>query len=235
MKLPRTCEHCGSSVTHYGQCECQKPRAVEILCKEIGYRFDKRMETPATLAAFVKVLVSQVDDIRRHHRFMANHGGPPPTAEADETFNRVHLIFGQTTIDGLIKFAAEAHDYIHTVHSDEGPCDHLIDMLSSCVSAIRFGLEIPCHSRHASEAAGHIWKHLYGVRLFDSYTSAWQHDWTRSKLQEAILLQTGEIKPLQGALRDLVMHARTSGGTAGRDDGLCAACDRAEIILQSKI
>jgi hypothetical protein len=33
------------------------------------------------------------------------------------------------------------------------------------------------------------------------------------------------------ALRKLAFMARTSGGTAGRDSGLCAACDEAEALL----
>lgn len=36
---------------------------------------------------------------------------------------------------------------------------------------------------------------------------------------------------LHEALRKLVVAARTSGGVAGRDDGLCAACDQAEAAL----
>lgn len=34
------------------------------------------------------------------------------------------------------------------------------------------------------------------------------------------------------ALRDLAFHARTSGGTAGRDDGLIRACDHATRIIE---
>lgn len=33
------------------------------------------------------------------------------------------------------------------------------------------------------------------------------------------------------ALRRLTIAARTSGGTAGRDEGLCAACDAAEVAI----
>jgi hypothetical protein len=33
------------------------------------------------------------------------------------------------------------------------------------------------------------------------------------------------------ALRKLLFAARTSGGTAGRDNSLCAACDEAEAAL----
>ncbi len=93
-----------------------------------------------------------------------------------------------TDHDAMICRAAEAHAFIREVAPEDAyPCDHLIDMLSSCVSAIRFGLEKPCHSRHAAKAANHIWKHKYGVKLFDNFTPAWQKDWSRAMLQEAIL------------------------------------------------
>lgn len=36
---------------------------------------------------------------------------------------------------------------------------------------------------------------------------------------------------LKVAMRKLVFAARTSGGTAGRDQTLCAACDEAEALL----
>ncbi len=36
--------------------------------------------------------------------------------------------------------------------------------------------------------------------------------------------------PEREALRKLIFAARTSGGTAGRDDLLCSACDEAEAI-----
>jgi len=45
----------------------------------------------------------------------------------------------------------------------------------------------PCHSRHAAEASNHIWKHKYGVTLFDDCTPAWQKDWARRQFQDAIL------------------------------------------------
>ena len=41
-------------------------------------------------------------------------------------------------------------------------------------------------------------------------------------------------KQLEKVLADVVMYARTSGGTAGRDEGLCAACDRAETLLSKQ-
>lgn len=114
-----------------------------------------------------------------------------PSSDSAEVLRRIQELFllggvaqtSQTLIDG----AAEVHSFIHDVAPEDAyPCDHLIDMLSSCVSAVRFGLEKPCHSRHAAEAANHVWKHKYGVRLFDSFTSAWETDWARAMLQEAI-------------------------------------------------
>lgn len=36
---------------------------------------------------------------------------------------------------------------------------------------------------------------------------------------------------LHDALRKLVVAARTSGGVAGHDAGLCAACEQAEAVL----
>ena len=37
---------------------------------------------------------------------------------------------------------------------------------------------------------------------------------------------------LREALKTLTMMARTSGGVAGRDNELCAACDRAETAIE---
>lgn len=37
---------------------------------------------------------------------------------------------------------------------------------------------------------------------------------------------------METTLRKLVFAARTSGGTAGRDEALCQACDEAEALLE---
>jgi hypothetical protein len=176
---------------------------VEILCKEIGFRFGRHMEKPEVLVSFVAVLVGQVADIRGVQASIAEIPGivktshPAPSEDSAEVLRRVQALLAlgdvarasQTMIDG----AAEVHNFIHEVSSDEDePCDHLIDMLSSCVSAIRFGLETPCHSRHAAEAASHIWRKRYGLTLEDEFTGAWAKDWTRAQLQDAIFrLHTG--------------------------------------------
>lgn len=160
---------------------------IEILCKEIGYRFDTRMEAPAVLVAFVRVLVGQVATMRRMADSLTKFTGNAPSTDSATVLSRVEdMLAGDPR--SMIPVCAELHHLCHELNPDEAyPTDHLIDMLSSCVSAIRFGLECPCRSRHAASAAQHIWKHVYGVSLFDNFTPNWEKDWIRAQLQDAIL------------------------------------------------
>lgn len=166
------------------------PGAVEILCKEIGFRYQSGMETPAMLRAFVCVLVDDINQMLCLGQFMARHGAAAPSAEAEDTFTRVRAMLEHTDPAELVLTAANVHDVIYIVNPDEKyPTDHLIDMLSGCVSAVRFGLEMPCHSRHAAAAAKHIWKKMYGVALHDRLSNEWSNDYARSVLERALLLQ----------------------------------------------
>jgi hypothetical protein len=163
---------------------------IEILCKEIGFVFHKKMESPEMLAAFVSVLVERISSIRATQVQIARMGGEPPSAGSEEVLRLVTEMLASNDVDGLARKAAETHDVIHRIVPDDAyPCDHLIDMLSSCVSAIRFGLEKPCRSRHAAEAASHVWRHVYGVRLFDSFTSSWGKEWARAQFQAAMAMR----------------------------------------------
>lgn len=158
---------------------------VELLCEEIGFRFERGMETEAILVAFVGVLIDHVEDMRDMGLRLADITGviePRPSEESGDVLSAARDMLATTD---KIAAAAKVHDL--TRQPDDGPCDHLIDMLSSCASAIRFGLEKPCRSRHAASAADHIWKHRYGIRLFDEFTSNWRNDWTCAQLQRAIL------------------------------------------------
>ena len=161
---------------------------IEILCKEIGFRFERDMEREDILVSFVGVLIDHVADMRESARSIAailrTEDGKPSKESGDV------LAAARAMVSAMDKIAAAAavHDLTH--QPDDGPCDHLIDMLSSCASAIRFGLEKPCKSRHTASAADHIWKHQYGIRLFDSFTSNWRNDWARAQLQIAILRLT---------------------------------------------
>ncbi|WP_088256985.1 hypothetical protein [Fimbriiglobus ruber] len=172
---------------------------IEILCKEIGFRFDKRLETVEMLVAFVSVLVSQVAQMRHIREQIAGvlvDGGP--SADSGRVLKRVEHMLTTTKPALLIRRAESIHRLIHQVAPDDAyPCDHLIDMLSSCVSAIRFGLEKPCHSRHAAEAASHIWKHVYGIRQFDSFTSGWEKEWARAQFHDAMISQLQPLRELK--------------------------------------
>lgn len=161
---------------------------IEILCDEIGVRFHPRLESPEMLVAFVSVMVGHISHMRYIQTHVGRMGGEKPSPESEEVLTRVEAMLASNDPDGLIQKAAEIHSYIHQVAPDDvEPCDHLIDMLSSCVSAIRFGLEKPCQSRHAAEAASHVWRHQYGIRLFDSFTSGWQEEWARAQFHEAMI------------------------------------------------
>jgi hypothetical protein len=61
----------------------------------------------------------------------------------------------------------------------------------------------------------------------------------REDIQEKFVLavgilaraQTDEVRNLRDALKKLLLMARTTGGTAGPDVGLMAACELAESVL----
>lgn len=168
----------------------RKKGPVEILCDEIGFSFDRRLEQPAVLIAFTRVLVSHIGHIRELSARIAHVTNKTPSDDSAEVLRRVVELLSTQEQDNniMIEGAAAIHDFIHNVEPPEdGSCNHLIDMLSSCVSAVRFGLESHCCSRHAAEAASHVWEQMYGVSLIDGLTPAWEHDWARRQLQEAIL------------------------------------------------
>lgn len=164
---------------------------VEMLCREIDFRFVRHIERPEIFIAFVSALIDTVGDMRESEARISEIPGvvktshPAPSDDSAEVLRRCRDLIAlcnvakhpQTLIDG----AAEVHNFIHEVAPD-----HLIDMLSSCVSAIRFGLETPCRSRHAAAAASHIWRKRYGLTLEDEHTPRWSKDWTRTILQDCI-------------------------------------------------
>lgn len=165
----------------------EKEGPIEILCREIGFTFDKKLETVDMLVTFVSVLVTEI----KHMRWMDEKCTPITGKEPTENSAKAIALMRETLThqdrDLLIRGATNVHDFTHTVNSDEGPCDHMVDMISSCASAIRFGLERPCRSRHAADATDHIWKHVYGIRLFDTFTGNWQREWAREKFQQALI------------------------------------------------
>lgn len=164
---------------------------IEILCKEIDFHFDKRLERTDLLVSFVTVLVAEVSRLRSVQGQISSMTGTEPSSNSLEALKLADEMLDQTSNEDMIYKASEIHDFVHIFEPDDKyPCDHLVDMVSSCASAIRFGLETPCKSRHAASAVDHIWKHVYGISLFDSFTSNWRNDWARAKLHDAILRLT---------------------------------------------
>lgn len=161
---------------------------IEILCDEIGYPHDKALDRVDVFVAFVDSLVGEISDMIAWRSVISRGYSEPgyETAEAMRPLKAVRELLTITAVPERDAKCAELHNGILS-QPDEGPCNHFLDMLSSCVSAIRFGLEIPCHSRHAAEAASHVWKHKYGLRLFDQHTSRWEKDWACQKMQSAII------------------------------------------------
>lgn len=144
---------------------------------------EESLETTAVLVCFVAALVEEVGEMMGSARRIAHVTGRGVSDECYEALNTVGELLEIENKDDIIKASAEAH---RTVTVQEGgPYDHYMDMLSSCVSALRFGLVTPCSSRHAAAAADHIWKQKYGITLFDKHSNGWGKRWAKSKFYES--------------------------------------------------
>lgn len=176
---------------------------IQLLCNEIEFSFHPRMETPEMLVAFVSGLLDEIDEMRGIKAVLADRvGAEGPSGASGLVLGYARGMVAVSTVEGLVKAAAGVHDLCHEHNPEDAyPTDHLIDLVSSCASAIRFGLETPCRSRHAATAADHVWEQRYGIRLFDNITPHWRKDWTRRKLSEAIgsLLPASTMKLLERA------------------------------------
>ena len=168
---------------------------VQILCDEIGFPFDRRMETDAVFVAFVRELVDQIADRLDMAEHIKDLTGKPPSEAAQKALALARLMLAPgLTADERCKLAADVHDHAHLTNPEEGPCDHDIDILSLCASAIRFGLEREStfRSRHALAAAQHVWRRIYGVTCFDSQMPAWHRNWVRNRMIGALVALTAE-------------------------------------------
>jgi len=165
--------------------------SVEILCHEIEFPFSPGMETPRVIVAFVRQLVLEVAEMRWQSeavKGVLRRDGPSIGSGKllDAALDMLNGDDPQIMVERCAYLHAIADDFNP---EDAYPADHLIDMLSSCISEIRFGCEAGCFgigSRHAAEAAQQVWKHRYGVRLFDQLTNRWQKDWARDVLIRAL-------------------------------------------------
>lgn len=165
--------------------------SVRILCDEIGFRFDPRLERPEVLVAFVRELIAEVAEQRRTAEQIAAYTAKSPSEGSASVLLLAEGMLSVDSVRAWIGGAEMVHDACHRLNPEEAcPTDHLIDMLSSCASAIRFGLEdrgLGFSSRHAASAAQHVWRQIYGVSRFDSETPAWENEWARGKLLRAII------------------------------------------------
>lgn len=163
---------------------------IELLCDEIGFRFRHSLETVQTLRAFTLVLVDEIRGMRHIAESVSQITGQSPSGDSAVAIAKAAAMLTHTSRDQLISAAALVHGYCDEANPEgKYPTDHYIDMVSSCASILRFGLEVPCHSRHAASAASHIWRRKYGVTLHDRHTSNWEHDWARSIFEQALILQ----------------------------------------------
>lgn len=185
-------DHARSTCAATPESAAPKKGSVRILCDEIGFRFDPRLERPEVLVAFVRELVSEVAELRDMAQTISHLTGKPPSEGSASALAVAEAMLSVDNVRAWIGGAAMLHDACGRLNPEDAcPTDHLIDMLSSCASAIRFGLEdrgeLGFSSRHAASAASHVWKQVYGVSRFDSETPAWEHEWARGKLLSAII------------------------------------------------
>lgn len=161
---------------------------VETLCDEIGFRFDRRMERDEILVAFVAELIAVIRHGREIALAITEMTGKPPSEGSNEVLNLCDDMLNAEGAPAIIEAARIIHEACDRLNPEDSyPTDHIIDMLQSCASALRFGLEKPCKSRHAASAAHHVWKRTYGISLFDNHTPEWSSSWARAKLSDAIL------------------------------------------------
>ncbi len=170
-----------------------KSGSVETLCREIEFPFKRGMETPLIIVAFTRQLVLEIADMRSQEQAIngiLRQQQLGPSTGSGELLDRVLDMLNCGNVESMVEQCAELHHLAHELNPEDAyPTDHLIDMLSSCVSAIRFGCDPKdaLSSRHAADAAQHVWKYRYGVKLFDRLTPRWEKDWSRHMLTEALV------------------------------------------------
>lgn len=157
---------------------------IEILCLEIGEPFDKRLERPEMLLAFVAALVSEVGWMMELTDKISNITGKETSHPSAAALPIAQMMAAARTVEQAEQLAEQVHDISDA--AGEEIADRPLEMLSACASAVRFGLENPCRSRHAADAARQVWKNKYGVSLWDRQTPDWQHQWARRVFHTAL-------------------------------------------------
>ena len=153
---------------------------VEILCDEIGAVFNSNMETIPVFLSFVTVLVAEIE----HDEIMA---AKIRGSEVDEKIQQAFV-----DMDELLS----ATEYEQILHLAGQFCTHDFPnhLLRKCAIAIKFGLEAPCKSRHAADAAKIICRHLYGYNMHDIMIGEFENKWVRNKFYDSLGRLAGEVR-----------------------------------------
>lgn len=164
---------------------------IEILAREIGADYTAAMERPAVLFAYLRQLLGHIEwdaDIGKRCGSAISEHFPRLLERTYE------LCDGALSVDESIVEAKIIDDLIREVDDDDGwPTDRHLSLLDGILCAVRFGLETPCRSRWPAEAGNELFKHRYGLTLFDRYTNRWSKEWLQDRFADALrALENGE-------------------------------------------
>lgn len=153
---------------------------VEILCDEIGAVFNPSMETIPVFLSFMTVLVAEIE----HDEIMnAKIRGSQVEEKLQQAFVDMDELLSATDYNQIMYLADQF--CIHDAPSN---------LLRQVAVAIKFGLERPCKSRHAADAAKHICRHLYGYSMHDAMINEFENQWARNKFYDSLGRLAGEVR-----------------------------------------
>lgn len=153
---------------------------VEILCDEIGAVFNPNMETIPVLMSFITRLVAEIE----HDEIMsAKVRGGEVDKKIQQAFVDIDELLSATRYEQILYLSDQ-----FCIH--EAP-NHL---LRKCAVAIKFGLEVPCRSRHAADVAKSICRHLYGYKMHDIMINEFEDRWVKDKFYDSIGRLAGEVR-----------------------------------------
>ena len=153
---------------------------VEILCDEIGAVFNSNMETIPVFMSFITVLVAEIE----HDEIMtAKIHGSNVADKLQQAFVDMDELLSATDREQILYLADQ-----FCIHDSP---NHL---LRQCAVAIKFGLGVPCKSRHAADVAKSICRHLYGYKMHDTMIGDFENQWVRNKFYCSLGRLSGEVK-----------------------------------------
>lgn len=157
-----------------------KKGPVEILCNEIGAVFNSNMETIPVFLSFIAVLVAEIEE---EEIISAKIHGHQIEEKLQQAFIDMDEILSATEQEQILYLADQF--YIHE------PPSHL---LRDCAITIKSGLEVPCNSRHAADAAKHICRHIYEYKMHDIMINEFENNWCRNKFYDSLGRLAGEVR-----------------------------------------